>query len=64
MSHPNPSHDRKNEYPEDKVTRYPKKQKKEGGFSNVIKHLRSKTKALQKMMDETGGRYGKYYKPR
>jgi hypothetical protein len=25
MSHPNPSHDKGHEYPEDKVTHYPKK---------------------------------------
>ncbi len=56
MSHPDPTHDRSNEYPEDKVSHYPKKK---GGLSKVAKVLTSKAKALNKMMADTGGRYGK-----
>lgn len=54
MSHPNPSHDRSNEYPEDKVSHYPRKT-----IGSRVKKIASKTQALKKMMAELGGRYGK-----
>lgn len=54
MSHPNPTHDRGNEYPEDKVSHYPKKTVMER-----MKEISSKGKALKKMMQEVGGRFTK-----
>lgn len=55
MSHPNPSHDRDNEYPEDKVTHHPKKKTVMGRAGTIS----SKAKALKKRMDEVGGRFNR-----
>lgn len=54
MSHPNPSHDRENEVPEDKVTHYPKKT-----IMGRAKEIGIKHKALKKAMYEVGGRFTK-----
>lgn len=45
MSHPNPSHDRENEYPEDKVTHYPKRK-------SLGDKVTAKGKALERMIKE------------
>ena len=41
MSHPIPSHDHANQYPEDKVRHYPKKRKQT--VDSLLAHLGSKT---------------------
>jgi hypothetical protein len=59
MSHPNPQHERTNEYPEDKVSHYAKRAKNGGPLHNVANRLSSKAKALNKRMDALGGRFRK-----
>lgn len=60
MSHPNPSHDRSNEYPVDGVSSYPHKKKvqrraKSGGpLHNVANRLSAKARALKNMMKDSG----------
>lgn len=39
MSHPNPSHDSSNEYPEDKVTHYPRAKALKKRTHKVTRHL-------------------------
>lgn len=55
MSHPNPSHDKNNEYPEDKVTHYKKKSikhytKKHGSVMEHFGSIAAKAEALKKMI--------------
>ena len=54
MSHPQSSHSRDNEYPEDKVTHYPQRRKraKSGGpLHNVANRLNAKAQALKKLIE-------------
>jgi hypothetical protein len=55
MSHPSPSHDKGNEYPEDKTTHYKKKtapeyRKKHGTIMEHFGKIKAKSDALKKMM--------------
>lgn len=55
MSHPDASHDKNNEYPEDKVSHYPQKNKRaksRGPLHNVANRLNAKSSALRKAIDE------------
>ena len=50
MSHPNPSHDKENEYPSDDFRSGSKKEP----LSHAMHRINSKTKALKKMMAGIG----------
>jgi len=48
MSHPDPTHDRSNQYPEDKVRHYPKKRKQT--VDSLLAHLGGKTGISQSFL--------------
>lgn len=58
MSHPVPSHESSNEYPEDGVTSYPHRRAKKarakshGPLHNVANRLNAKARALKQMISE------------